>query len=112
MPTPWLEALDLMSSHLQSFDEMTVHTRFGSTRWPLPWSWSTFDYRALCALLWSQAHNSDVELETATVTGRKGHTVYTDRGELTAPLMVDALGWRRALSNATKIQPPEARLSR
>jgi menaquinone-9 beta-reductase len=112
VPTPWLEALDLMGSHLQSFDEMTVHTRFASTRWPLPWSWSTFDYRELCALLWSQAKNSDVELETATVRSREGHTVHTDRGDLTAPLIVDALGWRRALSNATTIQPPEARLSR
>src|SRR5271167_2000014 len=75
MPTVWLEALDLMDSHLQSFDAITVHTRFGSARWPLPWSWSTFDYRELCALLFSQAASSDVELETATVTGREGFTV-------------------------------------
>jgi hypothetical protein len=39
--------------------------------------------------------------------------LHTDRGDLTAPLIVDALGWRRVLSNAPRpIQPPYARLSR
>ena len=46
------------------------------------------------------------------MTGRDGNTIHTDRGELRAPLIVDALGWRRVLSNATPIQPPNARLSR
>jgi len=112
VPTPWLQALDLMGSHLQSFDEMTVHTRLRTSQWPLPWSWSTFDYRELCALLWGQVGDPRVELETATVTGRDGNTVHTDRGDLTAPLIVDALGWRRVLSNAVAIQPPDAPLSR
>ncbi len=38
--------------------------------------------------------------------------MHTDRGELTAPLIVDALGWRRVLGTASKIQPPDALLSR
>jgi flavin-dependent dehydrogenase len=112
VPTLWLQALDLMASQLQSFDRMTVHTRFGSARWSLPWWFSTFDYRELCALLWSQVDDSEVELETATVIARDGFTVHTDRGDLKAPLIVDALGWRRVLSNATTIQPPDAPLSR
>ncbi len=112
MPTGWLQALDLMPSLRQSFDEMVVHTPFRTARWTLPWSFSTFDYRELCTLLWDQAACSELELETATVTGRDGSTVHTDRGELRAPLIVDALGWRRVLSNATTIQPPDARLSR
>jgi flavin-dependent dehydrogenase len=112
MPTLWLEALDLMGSLRQSFDELTVHTPFRTSRWRLPWSFSTFDYRELCALLWSQADSPDVEFETATVSGREGFAVHTDRGELRAALIVDALGWRRVLSNATPIQPPNARLSR
>ena len=53
-----------------------------------------------------------LEFETATVTGRIGDVVHTDRGELRAPLIVDGLGWRRVLSNAKPIQPPAARLSR
>src|SRR5205823_1082566 len=71
-----------------------------------------FDYRELCDLLWEQARSPELEFETATVTGRAGTVVQTDRGELRAPLVVDALGWRRVLSNAAPIQPPNARLSR
>ncbi len=112
MPTLWLEALELMGSLRQSFDELVVHTPHRTARWQLPWSFSTFDYRELCALLRAQSDSPDVEFETATVTGRHGFTVQTDRGELRAPLIVDALGWRRSLSNATPIQPPKARLSR
>ncbi len=110
MPTSWLKAMDLSSSHRQTFDELVVHTRWRTARWPLPWSFSTFDYRELCALLWEQA--GEPSFETATVTGREGMTVHTDRGPLHAPLVVDALGWRRVLSNTTPIQPPNARLSR
>jgi flavin-dependent dehydrogenase len=112
MPTVWMQALGLMGSLRQSFDAMTVHTPYRSARWTLPWSFSTFDYRELCALLWEQAACPELELETATVTGRSGDTVVTDRGELRAPLIVDGLGWRRVLSNGQTIQPPEARLSR
>jgi len=112
MPTEWMRTLDLMDSWRQSFDQLVVHTPFRTARWQLPWSFSTFDYRELCALMWSQAACSELELETATVTGREGNIVHTDRGELRAPLIVDALGWRRVLSNATPIQPPNARLSR
>ena len=112
IPTVWLQAMDLMESRRQTFGELVVHTPFNSARWMLPWSFSTFDYRKLCALMWEQADDGELEFETATVTGRSGGTVYTDRGELRAPLIVDALGWRRALSNATPIQPPTATLSR
>jgi flavin-dependent dehydrogenase len=109
IPTCWLDALELGGSLCQTFDELTVHTPFRSARWKLPWSFSTFDYREFCALLREQ---SDVEFETATVLGREGHVVRTDRGDLRAPLVVDALGWRRVLSNGTTIQPPNAKLSR
>jgi digeranylgeranylglycerophospholipid reductase len=112
MPTVWLQALDLMASLRQTFDELVVHTPYRTARWPLPWSFSTFDYRELCALLWEQASSPELEFETATVTGRTGTIVQTDRGELHSPLVVDALGWRRVLSNDTPIQPPKARLSR
>jgi len=112
MPTVWLTALELIGSLRQSFDELVVHTPFRSSRWALPWAFSTFDYRELCALLWSQADDGELEFHTATVTGRDRFTVQTDRGALTAPLIVDALGWRRVLSNAAPIQPPRARLSR
>ncbi len=110
IPTAWLDALDLGGSLRQTFDELLVHTPWRSGRWKLPWTFSTFDYRELCALLREQG--GDVEFETATVTGRDGFSVHTDRGDLRAPLIVDGLGWRRVLSHAPAIQPPAARLSR
>ena len=116
IPTCWLDALELRSSERQTFDELHVHTPWASVRWRLPWSFSTFDYRELCALMHQQAAveagGRELKFETATVTGREGFTVRTDRGELSAPLIVDALGWRRVLSRSTAIQPPNARLSR
>jgi flavin-dependent dehydrogenase len=112
IPTAWLSALDLTGSLRQSFGELVVHTPFRTSRWQLPWTFCTFDYRELCGLLWEQAGLPADALQTATVTGRSGFTVHTDRGELSAPLIVDALGWRRVLSNSGTIQPPKARLSR
>lgn len=110
IPTGWLEALDLMDAHRQTFGELVVNTPFGATRWKLPWTFSTFDYAELCELLRAQ---SDCEFETAKVHGRTGDTVHTDRGDLTAPLIVDALGWRRMLAAPDNdVQPPDAPLSR
>ena len=107
IPTQWLEALDLMGSHRQTFPELVVHTPYGTTRLDLPFTFSTFDYPTLCKELFEQ---SDCDFETAKVDGRTGDTVHTDRGDLTAPLIVDALGWRRVLG--TGYQPPDAPLSR
>src|SRR3954467_12915445 len=109
-PTEWLVNLGLEGSIRQTFGSLLVHTPSRSLRWELPFTFSTFDYRTLCALLRAQG---DAEFETAKVDGRTGFTVHTDRGDLTAPLIVDALGWRRVLSRAEPgIQPAEARLSR
>jgi flavin-dependent dehydrogenase len=109
IPTSWLEALDLMGSHRQTFHELVVTTPYGTARWPLPWTFSTFDYPVLCTLLFEQ---SDCEFETAKVDGRTGDTVHTDRGDITAPLIVDGLGWRRMLARDDGFQPPDAPLSR
>jgi menaquinone-9 beta-reductase len=109
-PTEWLRNLGLEGSIRRTFGSLLIHTPSRDFRWRLPFTFSTFDYRELCALLAAQG---DAEFETATVDGRTGFTVHTDRGDLTAPLIVDALGWRRVLSRAdAAIQPPEARLSR
>jgi flavin-dependent dehydrogenase len=112
-PTEWLELLGLAPSIRQTFAELVVHTTRSTARWSLPFTFSTFDYAELCALLYAGAPSS--EFETATVEGVDPgdvHTVHTDRGDLRAPYVIDALGWRRVLSRAAPIQPPEARLSR
>jgi flavin-dependent dehydrogenase len=108
-PTAWLENLGLEAAVRQTFGDLVIHTPARTFRWRLPWTFSTFDYPRLCALLFEQC---EARFETAKVDGRTGHTVHTDRGDLTAPLIVDALGWRRVLSTREAIQPPAARLSR
>src|SRR4051794_30475031 len=114
-PTDWLRNLDLDESILQTFGELVVHAPQRSDRWPLPFTFSTFDYRRLCELLAAQG---EFTFETAKVEGiRRGeaeHVVITDRGEITAPLVVDALGWRRVLGtlDGAVVQPPDATLSR
>jgi flavin-dependent dehydrogenase len=126
-PTEWLRNLGLERSIRQTFGSLLVHTPRTSARWPLPWTFSTFDYRSLCALLWEQ-RGVGTEFETAKVEARapsspgastasiegkaRGDVVVrTDRGELRAPLVVDALGWKRVLGRRL-VQPPNARLSR
>jgi flavin-dependent dehydrogenase len=109
IPTGWLEAMALTGALQQTFPELVIHTPFASVRYQLPWSFSTFDYRTLCGLL---ADQGSFEFETAKVQGRSAAAVLTDRGEIRAPLVVDALGWRRVLGTDANIQPPEALLSR
>src|SRR3954466_14538900 len=110
-PTEWLRNLGLEGSIRQTFGSLLVHTPgVASARWALPWTFSTFDYRELCALLWGQSGNA--EFETAKVSTRTGDVVSTDRGDVRAPLIVDALGWRRVLGAGENVQPPEAALSR
>jgi flavin-dependent dehydrogenase len=126
-PTEWLDALGLAGSIRQTFRDLIIHTPQASVRMELPWTFSTFDYRELCSLLWEQC---DADFETATVTGREaerpaqdpgtpGHEaedvpglirVATDRGEIAAPLVADCMGWRRLLDDG--YQPPDAPLSR
>jgi menaquinone-9 beta-reductase len=107
IPTEWLRVLGLMGAHRQTFPRLVVHTAHGTSKLELPWTFSTFDYPELCSLLWAQ---SDAQFETAKVNGRTGDTVHTDRGDLSAPIVVDALGWRRVLGAG--YQPPDAPLSR
>jgi flavin-dependent dehydrogenase len=125
-PTPWLEAMGVRAAIRQEIPCMTFHTPHGAIRHRLPWSWCSFDYRTLCRELWAQ---SDARFEIAKVDGRRERrgvalrsesaeaapgdiAVTTDRGTLTAPLVVDALGWRRVLGAGPVVQPPEAAISR
>jgi flavin-dependent dehydrogenase len=116
IPTEWLQRLGLMGAERQRFDTLVMHTPHGDARYRLPWTFSTFDYRELCELLW---RDCDATFETAKVNGRAPSAngggaiaVETDRGTISAPLVVDALGWRRMLASGDGYQPPEAPLSR
>jgi digeranylgeranylglycerophospholipid reductase len=112
IPTAWLEQLDLEGALQQTFGELVIHTPYTTVNYRLPWTFSTFDYRTLCGLLWDQVAPGQFTFETAKVHGRTGSTVHTDRGDIRAGHIVDALGWRRVLSTGANIQPPDALLSR
>jgi menaquinone-9 beta-reductase len=124
-PTPWLHAMGAAEAINQEIPHMRFTTPHGSVRYRLPWSWSSFDYRRLCAVLYEQC---DARFRTAKVEsarhvptrGADGSTVAdrdepiaveTDRGTIHSRLVVDALGWRRVLG-ARGYQPPQAPLSR
>jgi menaquinone-9 beta-reductase len=115
-PTEWLRNMGLEASIRQTFGSLLVHTPRAQARWPLGWTFSTFDYPQLCSLLWEQRGGS-AGFETAKVEGRAASpyparvVVRTDRGDVSAALVVDALGWKRILGRS-QVQPPEARLSR
>jgi menaquinone-9 beta-reductase len=109
IPTGWLHAMGLTEALQQTFGELVIHTPHVTVRFDLPWTFSTFDYRTLCDALAAQG---SFEFETAKVQSRRGDVVVTDRGEIRAPLIVDALGWRRVLGVADNVQPPDALLSR
>ena len=123
IPTEWMRRLGLMDCERQRFDTLVMHTPHGDARYKLPWTFSTFDYREMCQLLWADC---DATFETAKVNGR-AHGAFrsdgdrkapgeiaidTDRGTISAPLVVDALGWRRMLASGDGFQPPDAPLSR
>lgn len=113
-PTPWLEAMGVSGAVRRELPHMTFTTPHGSVRHRLPWSWSSFDYRRLCELLWAQC---DARFATAKVDGRGPRRpdgdleVRTDRGVVRAGVVVDALGWRRVLSDPHH-QPPASPLTR
>jgi menaquinone-9 beta-reductase len=115
-PTPWLHAMGVAGSIRRELPAMTFTTPHGTVRYRLPWSWSAFDYSELCTGLWEQC--GEARFQIAKVDGRGvgggGRdviTVHSDRGDLRAPLVVDAMGWRRVLTEPHH-QPPEAPLSR
>lgn len=115
IPTEWMQRLGLIEAERQRFDTLVINTPHGSARYRLPWTFSTFDYRTLCEILW---RDCDARFETAKVNGRAAAegsgtiAVETDRGTISAPLVVDALGWRRVLAGGDVYQPPDAPLSR
>ena len=92
IPTTWLTALDLEDSLRQTFAELVIHTPHTTVRYDLPWTFSTFDYRTLCGLLWDRSQPasspSRPPRSSAARAGCGGHRPGRDP----APLIVDALG--------------------
>jgi flavin-dependent dehydrogenase len=90
-----LAATGTTDSLIQVHDRIVVHVRERVYEYLLPYPFCTFDYHTFCYNLLAQA---DVELLHASVLGHWGHLVYTTRGTFDAEILIDATGWRAALS--------------
>ena len=104
-PTDWLENLGLGDVDPPDASTSSSSTRpLRSFRWPLPWTFS--HVRLPRAVRAAVGAGGEARFETAKVDGRTRegtrHVVHTDRGDLRAPLVVDALGWRRVLSRRAR----------
>ncbi len=118
MPTLWLDALALGGSRAADASTRSSRTPPSAARAGRCRGRSRRSTTASCARCCGPSPErtgptgrdgrTEFELEIATVTGRDGFTVHTDRGSLQAPLIVDALGWRRVLSNGVGGTDPAA----
>ena len=90
-----LEATGTMDSLCQIHDQYILNLPRHSHTIPLPDLFCTFDYDIFCNRLLAQ---SDAEVLQASVQGCQDHLVQTSRGSFTADVLIDATGWRAALS--------------
>jgi len=103
-PLPLLEWFGGGDAVEQLHEVAVFHLPDGSTRdLPLPYPFATFDYERLCRLLFA---GTDATFLQATATGlAAADVVASSRGNHSAPVIVDASGWRAVLA-------PEARRDR
>ncbi len=92
-----LQALGLEESVLQVHPRLVLHVGGRTFEYPLEEPFCTFDYGLLCRRLWAQA---DAEFVQAAVLGREGGRVRTTKGTFEGRFLVDATGWRAALTRA------------
>jgi flavin-dependent dehydrogenase len=97
------EALGVAASVLQVHDRLVIRTPTRTVRYDLSAvPFCTFDYRAFCEGLLAQCR---ARFLRAGVTGMGEGTVVTTEGRYTAPIIVDASGWRRAVVGGDDAAP-------
>ncbi len=89
------ERLNCLESVVDEQCEIIVHTATRSIRYRLLQPFCTFNYGVFCRTLAGQCQ---FEWLKASVVGIKGNEVITDRGSFSSKCVVDASGWRAALS--------------
>lgn len=90
-----LKSTGTTDSLLQVHHRFVLHLPGRTFEYPIPYPFCTFDYAGFCRRLLAQ---TDAEVLQASVLGHRGHIVWTSRGVFDAELLVDASGWRAALS--------------
>jgi len=90
------EALGVRDSVLDVHDWLEIRTPTRTVRYELSGvPFCTFDYRAFCEGLLAQCR---VRFLRTSVSGLRDGSVVTGEGRFTAPIIVDASGWRRAVT--------------
>jgi len=95
-PLVTLDRMGARDAMLQIHDALVIHTSHGTAVWRSGVPFATFDYQAFCRAVLDRL---DVEVKTAAVYGLRDRTVLTDGGAFSAPLIVDATGWRAVLAS-------------
>lgn len=97
------ESLGVSSSVLQVHDRLVIRTPTRTVRYDLsPVPFCTFDYRAFCRGLLAQCR---ARFLRASVSGVEDGAVVTTEGRFTAPIVIDASGWRRILTGGALDRP-------
>ena len=97
------ESLGVASSVLQVHDRLVIRTPTRTVRYDLSSvPFCTFDYRAFCQGLLAQC---GARFLRTSVSGIEEGAVVTGEGRFTAPIVVDASGWRRVLTGGGLDQP-------
>jgi len=97
------ESLGVSSSVLQVHDRLVIRTPTRTVRYDLSSvPFCTFDYRAFCQGLLAQC---GARFLRTSVSGIQDRAVVTGEGRFTAPVVVDASGWRRVLTGGALHQP-------
>jgi len=94
-PLVTLERMGAVDAILKVHEHLIIHTPDGVAVWPSGAPFATFDYRSFCAVV---ASRLDAEVKIAEAVGVRGQAVLTRDGVFTAPLIVDATGWRASLA--------------
>lgn len=104
VPLECLERMDLLGCVQQVHEDIILHTRRHSQRLRF-FPFATFDYRRLCTDLFER---SGADLLQARVTQAGDGVVRTTRGDYSAPIVIDAVGWRTAApkDRAARVRAP------
>jgi menaquinone-9 beta-reductase len=90
VPLACLQRMDLTAHVQQVHRDIVLHTRRRSQRIRL-FDFATFDYRGLCEEMFAR---SGATFLRARITAAGDGVVRTTAGEFTAPVVIEAAGWR------------------
>ena len=104
VPLACLERLDLLDCVEQVHQDILVHTRRRSQRLHF-FPFATFDYRRFCVDLFAR---TGAEFLQARVTSAGDGVVETTGGRFTAPIVIEAAGWRTSApkGRAKRVRAP------